>query len=243
MKRIAAVLFGLILLAAPALAQAPATVKLCTQGVGTSCPPVTATAPLPVTGGGASSSFGAAFPATGTAVGFTDGTNMVAGRVRNPGSGAGSGDAAVVVVDPNLAALALTLGPAAIVSSVPVIPSSQYPGNDTAAAAPITGNSTGSTGAVVGTLAAAASKTTFICGFNISALGGVASIGPVTVAGLIGSSQVYQLPVNATAGQILVTQNFNPCIPASAVNTAITITTTADGTATAVDVNSWGYQL
>ena len=36
---------------------------------------------------------------------------------------------------------------------------------------------------------------------------------------------------------------FNPCIPASAANTAITVTTTANGTATAVDVNSWGYQL
>lgn len=32
-------------------------------------------------GGGTSSSYGAAFPATGTAIGFTDGTNMAAGRV------------------------------------------------------------------------------------------------------------------------------------------------------------------
>lgn len=32
-------------------------------------------------GGGTSSSFGAAFPSTGTAIGFTDGSNMVAGRV------------------------------------------------------------------------------------------------------------------------------------------------------------------
>ncbi len=54
--------------------------------------------------GGASSSFAAAFPSTGTAIGFTDGTNMVAGRVRNPGSGAVIGDAAVVVVDPNVLA-------------------------------------------------------------------------------------------------------------------------------------------
>jgi hypothetical protein len=38
-------------------------------------------------------------------------------------------------------------------------------------------------------------------------------------------------------------QTFNPCIPASAVNTAITITTTAAAGGTAVDVNSWGYQL
>jgi len=51
--------------------------------------------------GGTASSFGAAFPATGTAVGFTDGTNMVSGRVRNPGSGALAADAAIVVTDPN----------------------------------------------------------------------------------------------------------------------------------------------
>jgi len=148
----------------------------------------------------------------------------------------------VTALNPNSPGI-ITLGPATIANSVPGIQSSQYPGNATAAANPITGNATGSTGAVVGTLAGAASKTTFVCGFNVSAIGGVATVGPVTVAGLVGSSQVYQVPVNATAGQVLLTQNFNPCIPASAANTAITITTTADGTATAVDVNSWGYQL
>jgi hypothetical protein len=106
----------------------------------------------------------------------------------------------------------------------------------------ITGNSTGTTGAVVGTLAGTAGKTTYICGFNVSTVGGTAASSPITVAGLIGSSQVYQTPVNATGGQIVVTQNFNPCIPASAVNTAITVTTTAAVGATAVDVNSWGFQ-
>lgn len=133
------------------------------------------------------------------------------------------------------------LGPQAIASAFPTIPSSQYPGNAVAAANPITGNATGTTGAVVGTLAAAASKTTFICGFAISATGGVATLGPITVAGLIGSSMVFQL--FSTASGVNLSQQFNPCIPASAANTAITITTTADGTATAVDVNSWGYQL
>lgn len=40
--------------------------------------------------GGTSSSFGAAFPATGTAAGFTDGTNMQGGRVFDVDSGAGT---------------------------------------------------------------------------------------------------------------------------------------------------------
>jgi hypothetical protein len=110
------------------------------------------------------------------------------------------------------------------------------------AVATITGNATGTTGAVVGTLAAAPGKFTYICGFNVSSVGGTAPSSPITVAGIVGSSQVYQTPINATGGQILVSQNFIPCIPSSAANTAITITTTAASGATAVDVNSWGFQ-
>ena len=92
------------------------------------------------------------------------------------------------------------------------------------------------TGAVTGTLAAAAAKTTYVCGFDVSAIGGTAAVGPVTVAGLVGSSMVYQLS-SLAAGNTL-SRTFTPCVPASAVNTAIT----ADGTATAVDVDSWGFQ-
>lgn len=105
----------------------------------------------------------------------------------------------------------------------------------------ITGNATGTTGAVVGTLAAAAGKTTYICGFVVSAVGGTATVGPITIAGLVGGSAVYYL-TSSVAGSTL-SQSFAPCIPASATNTAITITTTADGSASNVTVNSWGYQL
>lgn len=108
-------------------------------------------------------------------------------------------------------------------------------------AIPEGGNATGTTGAVVGTLAASAGKTTYICGFDVSGIGGTAAIGPITVAGTITASQVYQLA--STAGGVTFGMTFSPCIPASAVNTTITVTTTADGTATAVDVNSWGFQL
>lgn len=137
----------------------------------------------------------------------------------------------------------IATGGATTALSLPVALNSQYPVNSvTTAPTGITGNATGTTGAVVGTLAAAASVTTFICGFNVQAIGGTAAIGPVTVAGLIGSSQVYQASSTAAGGKV-AGEIFSPCIPASAVNTAITITTTADGTATAVDVNSWGYRL
>jgi hypothetical protein len=60
------------------------------------------------------------------------------------------------------------------------------------------------------------------------------------VAGITGGSKVYQLTSSATG--VYLSKSFNPCIPATAANTAITVTTTADGTATAVDVNSTGYQ-
>lgn len=111
-----------------------------------------------------------------------------------------------------------------------------------AASTPISGNAAGTTGAVVGTLAANATKTTYICGFNVQSIGGVATSGPITVAGLVTASQIYQTGVNSTTAGQVASANFNPCIPASAINTAITITTTANGTATAVNVNSWGFQ-
>lgn len=120
-----------------------------------------------------------------------------------------------------------------------LVSTSPYPTASTA----ITGNAAGSTAAVVGTLAGASSKTTYICGFNVQAIGGTATVGPITVAGLVGSSQVYQTDVNsATVGKQVASASFTPCIPASATNTPITVTTTANGTATAVNVNSWGFQ-
>jgi hypothetical protein len=106
---------------------------------------------------------------------------------------------------------------------------------------PITGNNTGTTGAVVGSLAAStAGKTTFLCGFSVDAIGGTAAVGPITVAGLVGSSMTFQLSSSATGA--FREKSFAPCLAASAPNTAITISTTANGTATAVDVNSSGYQ-
>jgi hypothetical protein len=101
----------------------------------------------------------------------------------------------------------------------------------------ITGNATGSTSAVVGTLSGFVGKTTYICGFSISSTGS-AAVSPITVAGIVGSNMIFQ---NLSAGAGILQQAFYPCVPASAPNTAITVTTTADGTATAVNVNSWGF--
>lgn len=117
------------------------------------------------------------------------------------------------------------------------LPNSPYP----VGSFPITGIATGTTGAVVGTLAAFPGRTTWLCGFDLSALGGTATVGPIVIAGLTGGSFTYQF--SSTAAGATLSRTFTPCIPAATLNTAITITTTADGTATAVDVNAWGFQL
>jgi hypothetical protein len=120
-----------------------------------------------------------------------------------------------------------------------VATSSQYP----AGATPITGNANGTTGAVVGTLAGTAGKTTYICGFTVTAFGGTADPGPVTVAGTTGSSMTFQMSLDSANTVSSLQQTFTPCVPASAANTAITITTTAAAGATGVNVVSFGYQL
>lgn len=151
-----------------------------------------------------------------------------------PTPGGSSANGAVIMC-PSAANAALYV-PCNSTNPATVSQASQYPVGATA----ITGNATGTTGAVVGTLAGVAAKTTYICGFDVSAIGGTATVGPITIAGLVGSSMVYQL--SSSAAGVTFSRSFTPCIPASAVNTPITTTTTADGTATAVDVNSWGFQ-
>jgi hypothetical protein len=102
----------------------------------------------------------------------------------------------------------------------------------------IQGNATSISLSVAATLTSAVGKTAFLCDFDVSAVGGSATVGPITVAGLLGGSKIYQLFSSATG--VFLNKNFRPCLPASATNTNITITTTTDGTATAVDVNSDG---
>jgi hypothetical protein len=111
-----------------------------------------------------------------------------------------------------------------------------FPSNAT----PATGVGTGSTGAVTGTMAAVAGKTNYICNLQVSGVGGTAALGPITLTGLKGGNTLtYQL-ASSTGGSLLIVQ-FSPCFPASAVNTSISAATTADGTATGVDVNLTGY--
>lgn len=121
----------------------------------------------------------------------------------------------------------------------PVGYSSQYPSGAT----PLTATATGTTAATTATLAGTAGKTTYICGFTISADATTALAAAATVTGTItGSLNFIQNVGAATAAGILIVP-FNPCIPASAANTAIAVVSAPAGIAGNTAVNSWGYQL
>lgn len=135
-----------------------------------------------------------------------------------------------VDINGNLCTTGFSVGPAS--------GNAGYPTNAT----PQTNAATGSTGAVAATLPAVATQFEYICGFNVSAVGSAAgAVGPIVVAGLKGGSQTYQLAAGATPAAGYLSQTFSPCIPSSAINTAISVTTTADATGAAVDVNAWGF--
>lgn len=189
--------------------------------------------------GGTASTFGAAFPATGTAVGFTDGTNMVSGRVRNPGSGALTTDAAIVVVDPNVLAAVQAAIPAGT-NTIGTVGQLPYP----VGAVPITASATGTTAATTATLAGAVGKTTYICSLSVRANATANANVTDTVTGVITGtlSRALWVPAN-TAGLGVDEMIYNPCVPASATNTAIAVVSGAPGTGGVVTVNATGYQL
>lgn len=100
----------------------------------------------------------------------------------------------------------------------------------------VTNAAAGTTGAVTATLAAIAGKTIYLCGFDVSAIG-TGAVGPITVTGLLGGTFTYQLV--AVAGGVTLPKAYTPCIPAASPTTAIAIVTTADASASAVNVHAW----
>ena len=110
-------------------------------------------------------------------------------------------------------------------------------------ATPITASATGTTGATVATLTGASGKTTYIAGFIITADATAAIAGAATVTGTVTGSLNFIQNVGAATSATTLQQNFNPPIPASATNTAITITSLAAGTGGSTAVTAWGFQL
>jgi hypothetical protein len=91
---------------------------------------------------------------------------------------------------------------------------------------PVTNSSSGAATALTATLAAVAGKTNYIGGFEVTGAGATAgSVIAVTVTGILGGTLNYVLaiPTGATVGTTPLVVDFNPNLPASAVNTAITV--------------------
>ena len=117
-----------------------------------------------------------------------------------------------------------------------------YPGGSTPVSAVSSGADTTSAAA---TLAAAASKFTYLCNFTVSGLGSTAG-GPVTVAitGLTNTlSYTYVFAAAATTPNTPLQYTFSPCLPSSAVNTAIVVTVPGEAGNTATQINASGFQL
>jgi hypothetical protein len=110
---------------------------------------------------------------------------------------------------------------------------------------PVTSSATGSTGAVVATLPAAVGKTTYLCGAYVTGnTTTTANVTTVTVANTISGSLVFGVahPVTPALGNSFL-PDLTPCIPANALNTAITVTSAADAAGVSVSVTAWGYQF
>lgn len=153
---------------------------------------------------------------------YISGTTTVAGNLHSAG----------IVTTVSAATIGLA-GTAAIGKSGPGYTSAQTP---------IVGVGTGTTAAVTATLAAASSKLTYICGFDITADATALATGTATLVGL-GTTLTYVQTITAvTSGSATLTRTFSPCLPSSAVNTAVVVTSAAAGTGGVTNANAWGYQ-
>ena len=96
------------------------------------------------------------------------------------------------------------------------------------------------------TLAAAAGKTTYISGFDVSGLGATAgSTIAVTVTGLSNTlTFYYTVPAGVTAAAPNLSIRFDPPLPASAPNTAIVVNVPSFGAGnTTAAASAYGFQV
>ncbi len=109
---------------------------------------------------------------------------------------------------------------------------------------PIHAHASGSTGAVSAALASpGAGIRNYVCGWDVSALGTAGVIGPITVTNTQANNIIVQQGTTLAAGAtVSLSREYNSCIPAVSLNQAISVATTADATATAVDVDIHGCQ-
>lgn len=119
-----------------------------------------------------------------------------------------------------------------------------YP-SGSAAVASSSGNV--SNAVAVATLPAVAAKTNYLSGFEVTGAGATAAlVVTVTVAGVVGGplSYTYSFPAGAAVSTRPIVVAFDPPLPASGVNTAITVTCPAGGAGNTNNaVTAHGYVL
>ena len=104
------------------------------------------------------------------------------------------------------------------------------------------GSATGTTGAVTATLAAVASVTQYVCGISIRANATAAVTGNATLSDGTKTYNFMQWVAPAASGIGVVEEVFpGGCRPASAVNTAWTLTSYAAGTGGNASATIWGF--
>jgi hypothetical protein len=106
----------------------------------------------------------------------------------------------------------------------------------------ITASATGTTAATTVTLPATSTTTTYICGFDIGSTATAAAAGNATVTGPVSGTLNFEMGTGLSPAVVHTTQNFNPCVPASAVNTSIAVVSAAPGAGGVISVTAWGYQ-
>lgn len=98
----------------------------------------------------------------------------------------------------------------------------------------------GTTGIVTATINGIGGRLTYLCGIEVSSTGGTASSGPVTINGASGVVITVQLPVNPI---VPYNRTFTPCLVSASTGINISASTTANATATAVNVTLNGFTL
>jgi hypothetical protein len=106
----------------------------------------------------------------------------------------------------------------------------------------IAASATGTTAATTATLAALTGRLTYICGFSINSTATAAAAGNATVTNTVGGTLNFEMGTGLSPAVVVTSQQFTPCLPASAQNTAIAITSAAPGTGGVISVTAIGYQ-
>jgi hypothetical protein len=100
----------------------------------------------------------------------------------------------------------------------------------------------GTTGAVTATMPAVAGSTNYLCAIDVEASGGTAAVSPFTIMGLLGGPlTTIGPPLISSATGAGVQRIWTPCLPATNPNVPITVSTTADATASSVKVMASGF--